>query len=298
MSITTTEVPAEFKEHVSQNADWREIVKWVGDLPPLPHVAAKALVLIDDPDVNAIKLTNLLGQDTALTARVLKIANSAMFARQREITTINQAVMLIGFKALKGIIVAATMRQLNRKPSPTEKMVWENSTCTAIAAQLLAKSLKKSYADELFVLGLLHDLGKLVLLLQIPDKYLGVFSAVRSGKLFVDAEQQELGCTHALVGALVAKKWNFSEEACQIILHHHDPVTSSLEPLLAEKISLIQTADALAHSLGYGHPDGYPDLKEQALASANALGLPEEELESLIETIATTYESSSSVFLS
>lgn len=107
--------PQEFEGRLAQGKDWREIVAWVGDLPPMPQVAAKAIVMVEDPDTTAQKLTDLLSNDTALAARVLKIANSAMFSRQREITTLNQAVMVIGFKALKGIIVAATLRQLNKK---------------------------------------------------------------------------------------------------------------------------------------------------------------------------------------
>src|SRR5258708_18788725 len=98
--------PTEFEGRLAKGKDWREIVAWVGDLPPMPHVAARAISMVENPDTTAPELTDLLSSDTALAARVLKIANSAMFSRQREITTLNQAIMIIGFKALKGIIVA------------------------------------------------------------------------------------------------------------------------------------------------------------------------------------------------
>ncbi|MCB0344158.1 MAG: HDOD domain-containing protein, partial [Bdellovibrionales bacterium] len=126
-----TEAPEEFRGRIAPGKNWTEIVAWVGDLPPLPQVASKAIRLVEDPDTTAGQLTDLLSTDTALAARVLKIANSAMFSRQREITTLNQAIMVIGFKALKGIVVAATLRQLNRKDGEIEKVVWQNSMCTA-----------------------------------------------------------------------------------------------------------------------------------------------------------------------
>ena len=113
MTTAGDSAPREFEGRLSQGKDWREIVAWVGDLPPMPQVASRAISLVENPDTTASELTDLLSTDAALAARVLKIANSAMFSRQREITTLNMAIMVIRFKALKGIIVAATLRQLN-----------------------------------------------------------------------------------------------------------------------------------------------------------------------------------------
>lgn len=289
-------VPEEFRNHVSPEKDWKEIVAWVGDLPPLPHVAAQALALIEDPDATAGKLTELLGGDTALAARVLKIANSAMFSRQREITTINQAIMTIGFKTLKGIIVAATLRQLNRKYGQIEQMVWENSTCTAVTCRQIAVKLKKPYVEELFLLGLLHDLGKLVLIRQISADYKKIVDAAASGKLFVEAEQNQFGFSHTLIGALVAKKWNFSMDTCQAILHHHDPDLSPLPQPLQEKTSLMVLADLVAHTLGHGHPEGYPDMTGRMLEAANVFKLNENDVNKIREDAAKTFGESGSMF--
>ncbi len=289
-------VPQEYREHVSEGVDWKEIVKWVGDLPPLPHVASKAIALIEDPGVTAGKLTSLLSQDTALAARVLKIANSAMFARQREIATINQAIMLIGFKALKGTIIAASLRQVSRKKSNYEHLVWENSTAVAIGCQLLCQKLRKSYAEEAFILGLLHDLGKLVLLRQIPERYEDIFETTATGKSFFEVEEAEIGCTHSLIGALVAKKWNFSEETCQVILHHHDPIEGITKEEYYEKTYLVQVADAIAHTLGYGHLEGYPSLEKFARAGAVALGVAEEEVDELFEVIQNRVDEQGAAF--
>ncbi len=295
MAIDLLAVPEENRNQASET-DWKEIVAWVGDLPPLPHVAAQALNLIEDPDATAGKLTELLGGDTALAARVLKIANSAMFSRQRAITTINQAIMTIGFKTLKGIIVAATLRQLNRKYGQIEKMIWENSLCTAIACRQIAYKMRKNYVEELFLLGLLHDLGKLVLMRQVPQDYKKVIESSRDGKTYIEAELRHFNFGHPLIGALVAKKWNFPMETCQVILHHHDPSLDELEPTLKEKTFLVCFGDLVAHSLGYGHGEGYPDMSEALIKTAAALQFDEEMLTQLKEDVAKVLEDTSSIF--
>ena len=291
-----TAAPEEFKGRLSPGKDWTEIVAWVGDLPPLPHVATQAIALVEDPDTTAGKLTALLGKDTALAARVLKIANSAMFSSQREITTLNQAIMVIGFKALKGIIVAATLRQLSRKFGKLEEMIWQNSVVTAIGCHTISQHLRKPYIDAAFLLGLLHDLGKLVLVRQIPQDYLKVVGLTKAGAPFNEVEQQHFGFAHPLIGALVAKKWNFSPETCQVILHHHDPIDAPFDAVLDEKTAIVQLADQIAHSLGLGHEEGYPDMADGMNANAAKFGISEADLEKLREEIQQAFQNQGSVY--
>jgi len=253
--------PREFHGRISEECNWREIVAWVGDLPPIPQVAAQVLQIIEDPESTAERLTSALSKDAALAARVLKIANSAMFSRQRDITTLNQAVMVIGFKALKGIIVAATLRQINKRFGTAEKQVWENSIATAFAATLIAKKLQKPFVEEIFLLGLLHSLGQIVLLAQ-EDTYQRfqkvILTIKEQGGTYVKAEESVLGFSHPLIGALVAKKWNFSPEICQVILHYTDNFTASTASnSIEEKIAIVSLADSIVHDAGIGSPQGY-----------------------------------------
>ncbi len=301
--MTTPETkPAEFEGRLAAGKDWREIVAWVGDLPPMPHVASRAISMVEDPDTTANELEKLLSSDAALAARVLKIANSAMFSRQREITTLTQAIMIIGFKALKGIIVAATLRQLNKRSGPHETMVWQNSVVTAMLSNLICQKLRKRYIDEMFLLGLLHSLGQIVLLTQMGNDYKKVFDAIKGKSLdFLKAEQEVLGFAHPLIGALVAKKWNFSADTCQIILHYRDAVDGDKpESELDEKIAIIQLADMLAHLSGVGNPEGYPDEAERITAVATYVGFDPksalDEMKKLAEEAKTRFEKEGSVY--
>lgn len=287
----STQAPQEFEGRIAAGKDWREIVAWVGDLPPMPHVASRAIGMVEDPSTTAKELTDLLSSDTALAARVLKIANSAMFSRQREITTLNQAIMIIGFKALKGIIVAATLRQLNRGSGKAEKLIWESSMATATSAHLIAKKLKKRYIEEIFLLGLLKNLGQIVLLAQAAAEYKKVVELIKERSVnYIVAEQEVLGFAHPLIGALVAKKWNFSAETCQVILHYRDPVDGPKpDSETDEKTAIIQLADCISHLAGVGNPENYPDEKPLALTLMTHVGFDPKTLEeSLTEIVEGT----------
>ncbi|RMG42976.1 MAG: HDOD domain-containing protein [Candidatus Dadabacteria bacterium] len=295
--------PQEFEGRLSKGKDWREIVAWVGDLPPMPNVASRAISMVENPDTTAQELSDLLSSDTALAARVLKIANSAMFARQREITTLNQAIMLIGFKALKGIIVAATLRQMNKRFGDLERLIWENSMSTAMAATIIAKMLKKRYTEEIFLLGLLHSLGQIVLLVQkdTAKEYKNVLNMIRDQNLdYASAEQEIFGFAHPLIGALVAKKWNFSAETCQTILHYRDPIESFPETELEEKTAIVQLADMVSHAAGIGSPEGYPADMNEIIEIAKKIGFDpkgaEDQLEEIVNETKERFEKEQHIY--
>lgn len=281
--------PQEFEGRIARGKDWREIVAMVGDLPPMPNVASKAIQMVENPDTTARELTDVLAKDTALAARVLKIANSAMFSRQREITTLGQAIMMIGFKALKGIVVAATLRQMSKSSGQIEKLVWENSMATAMCSSSIAKRLKKRYVDEIFLLGLLHSLGQVVLLFN-PDTsrdYKKILAAIKERSIdYVTAEQELFGFAHPLIGALVAKKWNFSAETCQVILHYKDVIEGARpESESEEKTAIVQLADLVSRAAGIGSPEGYPESVESLHELAVYVGFEQKDVAKVIDEI-------------
>lgn len=256
-------------KHGINEFDWREVVALTDDLPPMPNIAWKAINLLENENVLGAKLNEVLSKDTALVTRVLKIANSAIFARPREISSINQASILIGYKTLKGIIYAASVRKMYTDMTKIQEKVWEHSIATAIFATNIATFLNKSYLDEVFLFGMLHSLGQLALLNleNTKTKYFKVFEIIKEkGKTYLEAEQEVFGFTHSLVGALLAKKWNFPIDTCQVILHYLDPFDpSSIHEYddVAQKTSLVRLSSLLSHKLNIGSPDGYiVDLKE------------------------------------
>lgn len=295
--------PQEFEGRLRSDRDWREIVAWVGDLPPMPHVAARAISMVENPDTTANELTDLLSSDTALAARVLKIANSAMFARQREITTLNQAIMIIGFKALKGIIVAATLRQLNKQFAELDRLVWEKSMAAAMLATMVTKRLRKPFVEEIFLLGLLHSLGQIVLLAQSDTRsdYKKVIDLIESDEItFAEAEEEVFGFGHPLIGALVAKKWNFSSDACQVILHYQDEIIETPDSELELKTAIVQFSEILVHLAKVGSPEGYPEQTDKLKTLGKMIGFGPKgfdgELKELLEDFQERFSKESHIY--
>lgn len=294
----------EFTSPIAPKKDFRDIVAWVGDIPPMPAVASKALNLIDKPGTTGTELSDVLSKDPALTARVLKIANSAMFSRQRAVTSLNQAVMLIGLKSLKGIVVAATLRQFNKDFGGNEQLVWEHSLCAASCSQILAKKRKKHPVDEMFLLALLHSLGKIVILHNEDTKkqYAQVLKHVAEKNVFfIEAEQEIYGFSYPLIGALVAKKWNFSGDTCQAILHHADPIQQEVPDSELEDVTAEVRFSALAgYCLGVGSPKGLPDQRNALVETARYLKLDfgsgvEAAVENILNETQALYSSQQSI---
>lgn len=294
-------MPDDFNGRLTGDVDWRNIVQLVSDLPPLPRVAMEAMKILDDPEVTPVRVTDLICQDASLASRLLKIANSAMFARRSRVSTLTQAVMMVGFKTLKGLLLAATLRDMLRSETEYDKFIWSNSMLTAITAGSLCRELNRPFFEETFTYGLLHDVGKLVLLSTTTKTYKSVLDGIKEGKTFVEVEQEHLGYTHALIGALVTKKWNFPTELCQVLLHHHDPIelkssntqANSLADCLGDELALktaiVQAANLVSHAVGVGHPEGYPEQGQEATQRLLDLGLTQEAALAFIEETQAVY---------
>ena len=273
----------------------QQLLALIAELPPLPDVAAQAIVAVDRATTTMGQLESLLGRDPGLATQVLRVANSPVFARARAVTNLSEAVRLLGLKALKGIIIAVALRGLGRKATVCEQMLWANSSCTAICSRLIAAEVNRKLTEEAFIYGLLHDLGKLALLRRHPEQYEGIWQHTREGLTFHDVESQQLEFTHPLVGALMAERWNFSPETCQVILRHHAPIDGEARSEVEQCIQIVQAANAVAHMLGHGHPEGYPDHTPVVERALRELGVSERLLPRLIEETEQLYREQQSI---
>ncbi|HJV22741.1 MAG TPA: HDOD domain-containing protein, partial [Holophagaceae bacterium] len=141
-----------------------ELIANLGDLPPLPQVAAQVLRISADPDATAEDLRKVISTDQALTSQILKISNSAMFGMMREIKTLSQAIMTLGFSTIKSVVIASSAKNLYQRGAVglQERLLWEHALVTALASRALGKQLKFPRVEEAFIGGLMHDIGKSV----------------------------------------------------------------------------------------------------------------------------------------
>ncbi|MDR5695646.1 MAG: HDOD domain-containing protein [Armatimonadota bacterium] len=269
-----------------------QILAKVQDLQPLPRVVTRALEVIRDPRSSAVDVGRVISTDQALTARVLKLANSAFYRRARRISTVSEAVVILGFEAVKAQVTAAAAYDLLHKPIPgyqlAQEELWKHSLTCAIASRQLVLGgyghapLRGWSPEEAFVAGLLHDIGKTVLGEYVGVEFQQILEKVRNeGISFVEAEQQVLGFDHMQVGAMVAEKWHFPDHLVEAIRFHHRPRQASRFPQWA---SLVHIADAVSLMLGIGLGGDqlYYSLEPEAL---QILGLPVEAVDHLLASM-------------
>jgi putative nucleotidyltransferase with HDIG domain len=244
------------------------------DLPSLPVVVMELLGTIDQDDVDISVLAKKLSYDQALTAKTLRLANSSMYGLQVKVTTIQQAMTFLGFQATRNLIIAVAVTGCfpgGLCPGFDDKAFWRHSIATAACARVLARRVRLNQ-DYAFTAGLLHDIGRLVLVSKHPQRYQQVLSerAAKDCDL-IDAERAVLGIDHVAAGVALAQHWNFSDTMRQAIAHHHDPET----PGAGFLATIVHVANAIVHALDLAREQ---DELVPAVSSVawTALGLSEE----------------------
>ena len=273
-----------------------KVIATVGDLPASPVIITTLMSLTADVNTEVDKISQALLADQSLTARLLKLSNSSFYGRAKEVRTIREAVVILGFKTLRSLVIAASTHSLyqNTSHDGIENKLWEHTLATAVASRLIARSLPCPLIEEAFIAGLLHDIGKLVLLEKIPDDYRKVIARVeRTQGRFVEVERELLGFTHPEVGLMLLHKWSFPTMLADAVIHHHDP-----EPTGNDSVTLahiVNLGNHLAKKLDVGYGDfTLPDLS--LLPSARAMGFNAERLTVLEEQLAGEFDGERELF--
>lgn len=233
-----------------------EALAHITHLATLPHVTARVLKLVDDPDVTASELERLVSTDAVLAARVLKVVNSAFYGRPASVNSIRQAIVMIGFPGLRVVALAASLTKLFRITNAYKDFdprgPWLHSAAVATAAQMIAERVGGD-SDELFLAGLLHDVGTVIALQVFRNGYIDLMNAHRSDPQqdFLDLERRILKTTHEELGLGLCDKWNFSATMRAAIGTHHSPL--SLEGDARRVAATVFLADQLAAETGIGY---------------------------------------------
>ncbi|MEN8005410.1 MAG: HDOD domain-containing protein [Candidatus Krumholzibacteriota bacterium] len=276
----------------------KNIIMTTGDLPAMPQVASKVLELSSDPNTSAQQLQHIIADDQAMTARILKIANSAMYSCSRKVKTLTEAIVMLGFNSIRSLVVTSAARNLyNTRKSTTglkERLLWEHSIGVAFACRLLVQERIPSLAEEAFLAGLMHDIGKLVLNLRVPEQFDEIVQQVyNDNRAFSPTEKEILGFDHSVVGARLINKWNLSTVLEETILNHHNPQAMTEDnPLLL----YLDLGNRICHKLGIGFLDE-PDLEISNCRANSILGLPPETFDSVAVRLQETLETEMEIFI-
>jgi putative nucleotidyltransferase with HDIG domain len=251
-----------------------EIIGKLQDLPSLPAVVMELLTSIDQEDVDISVLAKKVSHDQALTAKTLRLANSSTYGLQVKVTTIQQAITFLGFQTTRNLITAAAVTgcfAAGQCAGFNDKAFWRHSIATAACARVLARRMRFNQ-DYAFTAGLLHDIGRLVLVSTYPERYAEVIAWRAAHDCDVlEAERAVLGVDHVAAGVALAEHWNFSDTMKLAIAWHHEPERAGAGFLA----TIIHVANAIVHALDIAREDD--DLVPPVSPVAwTALGLNEE----------------------
>ena len=217
-------------------------------LVSLPEVCIQVQTLVDSPHTSAEDIGEVIGNDTALTSRLLKLVNSAYFSLPRKIDTVTRAVNMIGMRELRNLTLAASAAEVFADiPGNVIDMAgfWQHSVYCGLLARNLARHCNVLHSERLFTAGLLHDVGRLLMLMKLPDETAKAESLrQQSDKDICEFEQQLLGFDHAEVGQALLLHWNMPGNLCTSILYHHNPMDAHDAHL---ESALIHIADQVTH---------------------------------------------------
>lgn len=233
-------------------------------LPPLPEILVKMQSAINDSKIDARTLSQIILKDPSLTAKIMKLANSAYYRHGKNtVDTVTDAIVIMGFEAIRNVVLGLSVYNIMNKLPRVEgyKNIWRHSLCCAVCAQRLAEIIKIPVPESIFVGGLLHDIGKLILAQVFPEHYARVMDIVREEDSPVcKTEHKVLNTNHAKSGELVANFWNFPKHVTHAILHHElQGNISEFKKFDNKETNIIILSNVISHFV-YGKEPGFPEV--------------------------------------
>lgn len=244
------------------NENLEAIYRKIDAFPALPTVVSRVIEITGNQDSSANELMEAILPDQAMCATILKIANSAFFGLPREVATIEKAVMVLGYDEIRNIVLGKAVfnsfKQYNGKNSKSIKQFWAHSFSCGLAAKILAERIDLS-PSELFIAGLIHDIGKLAILITFPNIYSHLLNTNGDNPLSSCEKEKELFIIcHDEVARKILKRWLFPVSLVQAVGYHHRPAKAPGHSLLC---STVQIADIMAHLTTFANGMAEVDFK-------------------------------------
>ncbi len=220
----------------------------IESLPTLPPIVSRLNQMVTDEDVTAVKLGQVIEKDQVLTSKLLKMVNSSFFGFPQRISTVSNAIVLLGFNVIKTLIVTSSIFEVMQS---SDVGLFEHSLGCATAAGILARKCGIKNPEEISTAGLIHDLGKIAVRAELPKEYQHIQKLVNEKQIPMrEAELEVLGIGHPEIGGYLARQWNLPDRLVIPIETHHEP---SKPPGFSSISAVIHFADILIRAVGFGY---------------------------------------------
>lgn len=235
-----------------------KIMANVDKLPPLPTAVGKVIEVANNIKASPNDLSGVIKIDPVLTAKVLKLINSAYFSLPDQITNLNRAIILLGVNTIKNLAISTAVigqfSKTNHRRFDMDKY-WKHCMSVAVMSKKFAEvmNIDRRFREEYFIAGLLHDIGEIVIVELFPDKLDQIMDRVAGGSGLEEAERDVLGATHSEIGAALGRHWKISESLISVIEEHHDPNIAGDHATL---VLAVYVANIHSNRSGYGIAGG------------------------------------------
>ncbi len=272
----------------------------IGDIATLPAVTIKIIGIVENPKSTARDLHDVIKNDIALSTKVLKVVNSAFYGLPGQVASVDRAIVLLGLSAVKNIAIASSIARMFKGEKITDKFsaadLWTHSVAVAVVSRSLARVTgRRAEAEEIFLAGLIHDLGILVERQAFGGKLGEVIKLTEtSGDSFLECEHQVFGADHPMFGMALATKWKFPRHLRAVVGYHHD--SSRVAEDMRHVVALVQTADIICceRRMGFYLSAQEAELTPQLLQDAH---LTPEKIEEACEQLEEESDEAKSMLM-
>jgi putative nucleotidyltransferase with HDIG domain len=227
---------------------FRRALRDVKNLPTLPAVVMKLTKMAENPDVTTEQMGRVISKDHILAVKLLKLVNSAFYGFPQRVSSLQSAIILLGFNVIKSLIISASIFEFMED---NDRELWEHSLGCAVVCNVLAKRLQVSDPEEISTAGLIHDIGKVAIKMELPQEYREIEAMVHDRQIPMrEAELQVLGFNHAEVGGWLAKTWNLPGKLVEPVAMHHNPAGAKKEKMAT---AIVHVGDIIIRGMGLGH---------------------------------------------
>ena len=231
----------------------RDLLKGYVEVSSLPMIHLRLEEAINNQNKSMSDIAKVIREDPGLTARLLRIVNSAFYNFPSKIETISQAVTIVGTQQLSALALATSvMKMFKGLPQSLVSMdsFWRHSIACGLAARMIGAFRRETKPERFFVAGMLHDIGRLIMYTKLTEPSREILdTAKQEGMLLYEAERQKLGFTHAVVGGILLQTWKLPTSLEEIVMYHHNPKAATRFPV---ETAMVHVADIIVHSMGLG----------------------------------------------